>query len=358
MEEKPNNKQAALSSIESKYTNSFAGKTNYVDINGLFARLVDKVEMNNRYRLNNGYLTDTLTSYSTMTSSINNLTNLRDYLALYNIPFAYVQTPHVISIDDDSMIPFGYETNINGNSDRLLAGLQENSVNYLDLRENVAADGINNYDLFFSTDHHWTTEAAFWAHSHIINFIDDAFNEKLVNHIYSDLSNYVIEEMECNILGSHGQRTGVYFGGINKVSAISPNFETSFHVQVPLKQFDEIGNFNATMLNNSGYTSTNVRGEPEGIYFGSNTEYKKIDNLISDNNFKLLIINDSFSLPLAPFLSLYFNEIHMYDTRTNFGGSTEGFIKKLHEIQPDVVLQIRTYSNSLTAEALAEVKNG
>lgn len=92
MEEKPNNKQAALSSIETKYTNSFAGKTNYIDINGLFARLVDKVEVNGIVKLENGYLfrTERMNPNVQVEEIVENSANFRDYLTLYDIPFVQV----------------------------------------------------------------------------------------------------------------------------------------------------------------------------------------------------------------------------------------------------------------------------
>lgn len=95
---------------------------------------------------------------------------------------------------------------------------------------------------------------------------------------------------------------------------------------------------------------------PEAIYFTSNSEYKKLENLKVTNDIKVLIINNSFSLTLAPFLALHFKEVHMYDLRTRFGGSAEGVIQKSNEIQPDIVLQVQELDSALPLEIIVELK--
>lgn len=356
--ENSNNLQVALSSIEGKYSNSFHSKTNYIDLNGLFSLLIDKKEVNERFKLNNGYLTNSLFYTSSTFENISNVTNLSNYLEFYDIPYIYIQTPHLLQTDDDIMIPSGYFTSINQYSDDLLDALALNNIDFLDLRQNILEQNINNYDLFFKTDSHWTTEASFWAHTQIIEFLDDKFDYFSTNSLYSDINNYTSNVMNSIILGSHGQRTGVYYGGTDTVTAIIPNFETNFHLQIPSENIDTIGSFSNSLMNLENYTDTKITSSPENIYFGSNTEYKKITNLLSENDLKVLVINDSFSLPLVPFLSLYFSEVHMYDFRSYYNGSPDGFVSYLHEINPDIVLHIRNLEDIyLTEEILSTIEN-
>lgn len=315
--------------------------------------MVDKVEMNERYRLNNGYLVrdeyDGLNAYSDFATSVANLTNLNDYLALYNIPFAYIQTPHVFQTDDDPMIPWGYETNINGNTDRLLAELEENIVNYLDLRENVKEDNLNNYDLFFSTDHHWSFEVAFWAHEKIARYIDTLLGEKHFVEEYFDLENYTAEQVENNFLGSHGERTGVFFGGVDSMNLIIPKFKTEFLVQIPSIKWNVTGDFHKSMLDMS-HLETNYEKYPYLVYLSAHTDFYSLKNKLVTNEKKILILKDSFSYPLASFLALHYSEVYLYQ---NIGDeSSERFIEKLYEIQPDLILNIRAISNALSSNTI------
>lgn len=355
MEEKANNKQAALSSIEGKYTDSFVGKTNYVDINGLFSRMVDKVEVNGRYKLNNGYLISNLqNNYSEMTSGINNLTNLNDYLDLYGIPFAYVQTPHVLPSDEDPMIPFGYETHNNGNSDRLLQGLMENNVNTLDLRNYLWKDVENPYDLFFKTDHHWNFFGAFYAHIYVSEFIDEILQKNLSNAEYFDLKNYNLEIYENIFLGSDGARTGVFFTGVDDLTMITPKFHTNLSVSIPNHKWNRKGTFDSAILEKEYLKNDSLSYFDKNsycVYLDSNTEYIQIINHLADNDTKILLIKDSYSKPLSAFLSLHYKEIHLYQQ-----GSKEELLNKIHEIQPDLVLQVRTTTDSLTTQAKKELE--
>lgn len=362
MEEKPNNKQAALSSIETKYTSSFAGKTNYVDINGLFARLVDKKEMNGVVRLNNGYLVagdNGIASYNDSITRINDIVNTKEYLDLYQIPFVYVQTPHTLADDYSSELPLGYETHINGNTNRLLEGLEENRINFIDLRDAWDVDEVDHYKMFLPTDHHWTFDAAFLSHQYLVNYINDELNIPTINKNFFNIENYIKTKYNNIFSGSYGNKTGILYAGVSDLNIIIPKFETNLFVEINKYNWSRTGDFEDVMFNYKylDYNHLNMFSNyAYSAYLDGSADYVCIQNLDRPNNKKILLIVDSYSKPLAPFLALHFSEVHMYDVRTNYGGSTEGFIQKLHEIQPDIVLQIRTTNSTLSALALEELE--
>lgn len=344
------NKQTALSSLETEYQNQIAGKTNYLDLNGLFARLIDKKELNERYKLNNGYLTDAIVNYYNPIAGITNISNLKRYLDLYDIPFAYVQTPILIPSDDDPMMPLGYETHANGNLDRLLEGLENNGVNYLDLRENLKEDEINHYDIYLKTDHHWTNEGGFLSHKYISQLIDEVLGEDLLSEEYFIESRYNTTVFNNEFLGSLGERTGVFFAGVDDVIVITPNFNTNFTTVDKNGKFEDV--FIDYELLEVTFDDTLTKTVSYKIY-DLNGNYFKIINENSPNDKKIMILRDSFTASIAPFLALHYKEIHLYDVR--YGDKEAGFIQKLHEINPDIVLQVRTTTNHLTDEAKAEI---
>jgi hypothetical protein len=67
---------------------------------------------------------------------------------------------------------------------------------------------------------------------------------------------------------------------------------------------------------------------------GGDTPYLKIKNHMPIEKKKIVLVKDSFTNPMATFLGLYYDEVHLYDLR----GSREDFIEKLEEIEPDIVL--------------------
>lgn len=354
------NKQTALSSLETEYQNNIIGKTNYLDLNGLFSRIIDKIELNGRYKLINGHLTSSnsylessLDDFSVMNAEIKNITNLKYYLDLYDIPFAYIQTPHLLATDYDPMIPIGYETHINSNTDRLLEGLLNNNVSYLDLRENFKQDNLDHFDYFYKTDHHWNSHAGFISHKYISEFIDEQLGEKISNDDYFILNRYEIEVFKNISLGYHGQSTGILFSGLDDISVITPNFFTEFIVEAPSLHINKTGNFKESQINYNILENNLINPFNRRVYlvYPLHTNYAKITNLNAKNDKVILLLRDSFTCNLAPFLALHYKEVHLCDVR--YGDKQDGFIKVLHEVNPDIVLQVRITSNVLTDDAKA-----
>lgn len=290
-----------------------------------------------------------------MNSQITNITNIKKYLDLQEIPFVFIQTPHLIPTDDDLMIPAGYETNINANSDRLLKSLENNGITYLDLRKKFKENEINHYDVFYRTDHHWTTEAGFISHKYIAEFIDQQLGQNIRLDEYFVDSRYEFDVKKNISLGSRGQRTGIYFAGVDDVLLITPRFETNFTVETRLETKN--GDFKEVHLNYSHLINdpTNFFTENTHKTFSELIDYVKIINHDAKNDKVIMILRDSFTRTLGIYLSLHYKEVHLYDVR--YGDKQDGFIKKLHEINPDIVLQVRITSDVLNDEAKNELIN-
>lgn len=346
VEQKGANLQTELSSIESLYANEFKAKNVYIDFNGGFNKVIKNKEVNQRILLNNGYLSY-LSYEEDSQEKINNILSIDNYLEKLDIQYLYVQTPHIILDDNDNIIPKGYTMYSNQNTDNLLSGLQNKDVAYLDLREKFRDENYKGHDLYFKTDHHWTNEAAFIAHKFIVELLADLFTELDITEKYFDDENYIFEELDVNLLGSHGQRVGLYYAGIDRFNYISPKFNTHFRLEEPSRNYSSEGLFEEVFNYTNSYSKNGFNRGAEKLFLDGNIEYRKITNLMANNNIKVMLINDSFSLPLAPFLAIHLGEVHMYDVREIFGGSTEGLADTFEEVQPDIVIQIRTTEPSL-----------
>ena len=62
----------------------------------------------------------------------------------------------------------------------------------------------------------------------------------------------------------------------------------------------------------------------------------RIDNKMSDNDLKALLISDSFSRPMAPFFSLCFKETRYLDSQE--GRYTRSYVKYIENYKPDIVV--------------------
>ena len=327
-----------ISSIDSCF-NSLIYKEMSINFNGLIQRLLgnncvkDVDESLTVVKLNNGYLTF-LNSKADVSLKAKNLINLDKYVKSKKCDFLYVQAPYKIS-KYDFQLPEGLQDYSNENADALLALLDNGSVDYIDLRTELYNQGVNQYDYYFKTDHHWTPEGAFFAFRTVSDILSKEYGFDL-NRLSLDLKNYSINIYEKWFLGSQGKRVGKYYAGVDDVSIITPNFETDFIFSVPYIQLIRSGEFKDTMfdfdqISNKNYFNLN----PYAAYTGGDYKESITINNLAPNEKKVLLVRDSYSCVFSPFLSLNCRELRTIDLRHYQDGT---LVEYIEDYQPDMVI--------------------
>lgn len=330
--------------FEQEYTEQFVGKDQYIDLNGRIFSVVGSNYLNEVLKLDNGYFI-TLDEEEDMTHYVDSATLLYHYLQEREIPFAFIQAPGQLPSDFDENIPDGFETYINRNADAFLNGLESNGVPTLDLRAEIQNQGLNHWDLFFKTDHHWNAEGGLWGSSVVAPFIDQLLGEDIANPDYFDQTNYQITTYPKAFLGSRGQRTGAVFSGYDDVSIFTPRFETQLEGETASSSTYVSGDFTQVM-----YPTLDVRNLTYQTYLSYLGDYSVLKNHKVDNGKKIVILRDSFSRVAAAFLALHYEEIHLFDFREG-DNTNDFFLQQLEVIAPDVVVQM-LYTGANTSEEL------
>ncbi|MFI3253706.1 MAG: hypothetical protein R3Y63_05145 [Eubacteriales bacterium] len=322
-----------FSSVESQYAEDFLGKDTFLDLNSSFSQPLDQVELNDVVKLHNGHLTtllgevdpDILSLYSQHTEEF------YEFLDEKEIPFAFVLSPYKLPEDDDIMLPKGYTSYANQNANILMSELAETVVPVLNLQEEMFLDDLDHYDYFFKTDHHWTVYGGFWATEKVSNLVDSLLGESHFVPEFGDLDNYDLTLYEDFWIGTHGKRTGEVFSGLDDLPVLTPSFETDIQVEMPDWPWDKRGDFSTAFLNEE-----RLDINPYAIYLTSDLD-TKITNYNADNDTTIFMIKDSFALVMAPFLSLHYKNVYLYDFRLS-GYNADHMQGVLEEVQPDIVL--------------------
>ena len=237
---------------------------------------------------------------------------------LKEIPFTYVQAPnkYLKGYTDEIVSEYNFS---NKNADEFLAKLKEKNVDTLDLRELIIKEDLNRSELFYKTDHHWTTKTAFWAFTKIVEHLKETYNLNLdENNFYTNISNYNIETIENCFLGSLGRRVGKSVSGLDNYIFIEPKFETDYKIyNGAMSKKDTIfeGDFRKAIVKDKILINNDVTTNKHATYFEWDYGNLIIKNKAIDNDIKILMIKDSYSLPVAAFLSTCINELHMVDLR-------------------------------------------
>lgn len=322
-----------VAELNTEFPTNFSGKYSFVNMNSLVQRLLGRNTMNGIVKLKNGYLT-TLMPYVDTTKQQIYTKNFSDKLAEEGIEFLYVQAPYLIS-KYDSQLPVGVEDYANENADSYIKGLENQGVNILDLRQVFYDRGLNHYDLFFKTDHHWKPEGAFYGFQEVVGRMEEILDIE-VDKSLLDEDNYEKVFYEKWFMGSNAKRTGYFFAGVDDITLIFPDFSTEITVEIPSEGILRKGEFKESVLDYSNISEKDYFGKnPYHVYIGDEYPLVKMRNERAPIPKKILLIKDSFALPVQAFLSECFAETDAIDLRLYGEETVWEYVEKN---RPDIVV--------------------
>lgn len=318
-------------------------RTVFINLNGLFARLTGRRVCNEVLLLKGNVLTFAKSSRSDqLTESIEKTVRLAEFSKSLNIPFIYVVAPYKVSTSQDN-IPVGAEIFANQNADAFLKGLSAAGVNSLDLRPLLSSNSeqINKY--FYRTDHHWNPDGAFVAFQNIMAKIKTDLTLKgQFDDKFTNLSLWKRHEKKNWMLGSHGKRVGTLFAGTDSLIYYTPRFLTRMSLAVPHHKKLYKGNFSAANIRKKYIESKDYFNyNAYCVYIGGDYPLVHHRNVNAPNKMKVLVLKDSFVLPLQAFMSTEFSELDVVDPR-HYKAST--IAEYILWTKPDLVLMVRTAS--------------
>ncbi len=317
----------------------FFGKSVFIDINGLFARLTGKRTHNETTRLNNGMLSSDKESIETIADMQNLALAMKDLsqkLQLLDIPFLYVQAPYKMDLQE-KLLPTGMKEQWNEQIDDLLAQISQHAVRSLDLRPALSGTAEQCEQTFYKTDYHWSPDGAFLAFQRIMDRMADSSGFSL-HSAYASPEHWVRHEKANWFLGSFGKRVGQYYGGVDSLIWYTPGFETHMSCSIPHHREILYGDYSDAVIRTQYINDRNLYDDdPYCVYIGGNYPLYRLRNAQAPNNMRIMIIQDSFSLPLVPFLSTEFTEIDVIDPRYYTRSSILEYCSWTH---PDAVMMI------------------
>jgi hypothetical protein len=271
-----------------------------------------------------------------LTEPANKIVALKETLEQEKIPFLWVQAPFRL-LDETEITPITFDYG-DENADSFLAMLEQQGLSVLDLRisfREYRQQGISQQDLFFNTDHHWTIPAALKATETIAKTLADEYTVPIDPATFSE-DQFQMTTQENSFIGSMGRRVGKIYGGVDRFTLVVPRFETD----IQLWETDygvttqSRGSFEDAVLVKEYLEDPKMTANRYAAYHGDNEELVFINHKLPEG--KILIIKDSFGVPVYSFLSLGVHEVRALDPRL-YKGSISQYAK---DYRPDVVIFI------------------
>ena len=270
---------------------------------------------------------------------------LKTALSKEGIPFLWVLAPFRL-LDPTEVTPITFDYG-DENANSFLAQLESQGVSRLDLRtpfRDYIYEGFSQQDLFFNTDHHWTIPAALKATGIIATNLQEELGIPIDPSVYEE-ENYTFETQKDSFVGSMGRRVGILYGGKDDFTLVLPKFPTD--IQLREREYgvttETRGSFEESVLVKENLEDPELTANRYAAYHGDNEELVFINLNVEKG--KILIIKDSFGVPVYSFLSLGVHEVRALDPRL-YKGSILEYAK---EYQPEVVIFLYNV-DSLNAE--------
>ncbi len=322
-------------------TTELPGREKLMEINASLNRAAGKWIFENTepevVRLENGYLESTGNFYYYSTRPDETVADFSQWVAeTLGCPYLYIQAPaKLCARDQDQMLPLPEMTNANEETDWLLERLAELGVDTLDLRESLHEDGLDHYDCFYVTDHHWTMDTGLWAAGVMAEELGERYGLSL-DLAPLDPEKYERRVWEDAFLGSQGRKVTLGYAQPEDFILPVPTFETDLRLTVPPWGSDFSGGFeilyNESAIRSPSYYTSNSYG---AVLMGD-CPYVVVENRENPDGPVVAVLRESFAIGPGPYLSLAAGEVHFIDARYY-----EGSVKVLlEEIQPDVVVSL------------------
>lgn len=315
-------------------SNDFFRKNDFVNLNGLFARVTGRRTLNEVVKLNNAMLGEPLQAIDT-TELAEGITEFSDYLGEQGVPFLYVQMPCKEALDGQSF-PTGIVSYANQNADTLLSGLSAGNVKTLDLRPVLTQTPEILEKYFTKTDHHWNNDGAFVAFQEILDCLCKQFPDGGIDLTYGQADQWERHSIDNWFLGSKGKRVGTFFGGIDPLIWYTPKFETEMSCAIPKYGSLFRGDFTEANIRAKYIEEKNYFGySAYDVYIGGDYPLVQHRNSNAPSPLKVMMLKDSFTLPLQAYLSTAFQEIDVIDPR-HFSECT--IAEYVERTGPDIVI--------------------
>ena len=330
---------ARITSFTGVITDAMWNKTQLGYVNSAFQYALGKKVVNtgsqNMVRLNTGHFYD-FVEYKDLLPNVEEIIELRNTV-LKDVPFLYVYE-HPTLYDPEGMMPAGYEA-LDHSAEmagEVLDALRSGGIETMDSRDVLLNSGVPLDELLMVTDQHWSTKAAILMAKAVAEKANELTGASLDASLL-DLDRFDTVTHEKRFLGKYGQRVGPAIATPDDLIEYNPKYDT-FEIRDTLRvvttdhaegSFPEVAVRRERLEPDPG-KSYNTLGY---TYYGQVESYNNFENP-SAPDCTILVLKDSYSAPMATFLSLVAGRVLSVDMRHEVGPVQE-WVDKYH---PDLVV--------------------
>lgn len=336
--------------ISNLVTLNLENRNQWINLNGFFQRKIGKTGDLEKdwYLLENGMLmySQRKRTSEDLKTYANNVVELSRYAEKQGINFLYAELPY--KVQGSKEYPAGVPDYGNRNADGIMKILLSKSVQSMDFRDIMKDKNIETTESFFKTDQHWKPETALWAAGELSKKLSQVDSEWKDCPEYRNSNNYRMEYHSDLFLGAIGKKIGSAYAGKDDFNMPIPIFENTIRYRVPRQEdsIDRTGDFEIAFIESNNLKNDPFKVNTYAAYCDGDHYKEKITNKKALNKRNILLIRDSFSGTLMPYLALYTKNITTLDLRSYKSRSVYDYIR----LHPEIDTVIVAYNPSSITE--------
>lgn len=258
---------------------------------------------------------------------VENTARLKTKLESRGVPLIYVQVPFKTGMEGG--LERGTADYSDCNSDRLISGLSSEGVGVLDLRREMRGR-MSADEMFFRTDHHWRPEAALMAAGILGGRLHNDFG-LCYDEAAFDPGTYDTETYRNYYLGALGKKTGATYAGTDDFTLLTPQNSPDFRVtwRRDGKTFSRRGKFGEALVDRSIISRGDLYHRVSyDAYMNGRGAIATVVNEDSGSRGSILLMGDSYSWCMVPFLAMNYGRVTAVDMRDFIGVSLWEYLEK------------------------------
>lgn len=285
------------SEFETFFADRFPQRNTWVGINAYTTLAEGNNGASGVYNCKNGYLINK--PVSTDNNLDKNVGAVVDFAKTIDAPTTVMLVPSTGYIADDVLPTFHDKYNDDEDISKISSTLSKEKIGFVDLRERFKSEYKNGSQLYYKTDHHWTTKGAYTGYQELckalgVTPIDDSTLKK---DSYPDF------------YGTTYSSSGFWLTPPDNIEIWSNPKNSDKNISVKITEGANV------KTSGSMYFTDHLKEDDKyPVFIDGNHALTEITNTNAKNG-TILLIKDSFSHSLAPFLAENYSKVVLVDLR-------------------------------------------
>lgn len=311
--------------IEIFLKDNFPGNLNFRDIKGVVYNVLNKKVLENFQFLKDDLgVVRIVTTDNRERSIAESLKKIKNLLG--DTPVIFINLP-----DTQKHLDFKFMVLEGGETEVINSEVKKYGIEVLDLNQYK----IPSNNFWFRTDLHISTDAEIWVLNQTIKYLKREYQERFFSLSYFSLAEY--DSKRYPFIGNTSRNAGAFYTPIDEFDIYIPKSQKRFSFKNFDNDYTREGTFSEAVLN--GMTEADLKNKYsyKVTDFGSfTTRLYQIQNLDSNNDYKILVICDSIFMRGFSYLATLIANVTIFDPR--FNSDTNFLSEYLKHHQFDAVL--------------------